>query len=82
MGATMPILGESQASSEISRIITRGQYVLMVGTLEPRKGHALALMALEALWQQHVDINLLIIGRSGWHTRYLEERLKILPERY
>lgn len=40
--------------------------VLMVGTLEPRKGYAQALAAFSQLWQSGVEINLIIVGREGW----------------
>lgn len=40
--------------------------MLMVGTLEPRKGHLQALEAMELLWAEGVDINLVIVGKEGW----------------
>jgi glycosyltransferase involved in cell wall biosynthesis len=39
---------------------------LMVGTIEPRKGHLQALAAFEQLWQDGVDVNLVIVGNEGW----------------
>jgi glycosyltransferase involved in cell wall biosynthesis len=39
---------------------------LMVGTLEPRKGHPEVLDAFERLWSAGVDVNLVIVGREGW----------------
>ncbi|ALK98774.1 hypothetical protein AB595_02255 [Massilia sp. WF1] len=39
---------------------------LMVGTIEPRKGHLQALEAFERLWAAGVDVNLVIVGREGW----------------
>lgn len=46
---------------------------LMVGTVEPRKGHYIALKAFEQLWEEGVDINLLIIGKAGWDTKLLQQ---------
>lgn len=40
--------------------------LLMVGTIEPRKGHAQAFAAFERLWSAGVDLNLIVIGRPGW----------------
>ena len=40
--------------------------VLMVGTIEPRKGHAIALDAFELLWAQGLSTNLVVIGKQGW----------------
>ncbi|WP_420473102.1 glycosyltransferase [Noviherbaspirillum sp. ST9] len=54
--------------------------LLMVGTLEPRKGHAQALAAFEALWKQGVDANLVIVGKQGWMVDDLVERLRNHPE--
>ncbi len=39
---------------------------LMVGTVEPRKGHIVALQAFTKLLERRQDVNLLIIGRNGW----------------
>jgi glycosyltransferase involved in cell wall biosynthesis len=39
---------------------------LMVGTIEPRKGHLQAIEAFEQLWAAGVDVNLVIVGREGW----------------
>ena len=39
---------------------------LMVGTVEPRKGHLQALAAFDLLWQMHKDVRLLVVGREGW----------------
>jgi glycosyltransferase involved in cell wall biosynthesis len=54
---------------------------LMVGTLEPRKGHVDGLDACDALWRNGVDANLVIAGRRGWMTDALAARLKRHPER-
>ncbi|AZO48395.1 MAG: glycosyltransferase [Mesorhizobium sp.] len=49
---------------------------LMVGTLEPRKGHRVALDAFEALWADGFDIELIIVGKTGWGTAYLDDRIR------
>jgi glycosyltransferase involved in cell wall biosynthesis len=50
--------------------------VLMVGTLEPRKGHGLALAAFEELWRRGCGINLVIVGKPGWKTGALQQTLR------
>ena len=40
---------------------------LMVGTVEPRKGHRLALGAMELLWTAGTPVNLLVVGKPGWN---------------
>lgn len=49
---------------------------LMVGTLEPRKGHAHALAAFEQLWRQGVEVNLVVVGKQGWMVDDLVHRLQ------
>jgi glycosyltransferase involved in cell wall biosynthesis len=49
---------------------------LMVGTLEPRKGHAQVLDAFERLWAQGADVALVIVGRKGWMSDALTARLR------
>jgi glycosyltransferase involved in cell wall biosynthesis len=37
---------------------------LMIGTLEPRKGHSQVLAAFKLLWERGEDANLVIVGKS------------------
>jgi glycosyltransferase involved in cell wall biosynthesis len=53
---------------------------LMVGTLEPRKGHAHALSAFELLWAQDTEADLVIVGKQGWMVDELVERIRQHPE--
>lgn len=54
---------------------------LMVGTVEPHKGHAQVLGAFEELWRSGISVNLVIVGRQGWMVEQLAERLRHHPER-
>lgn len=54
--------------------------LLMVGTVEPRKGHAQALAAFEELWRRGGRFNLVIVGKAGWHVEKLVSRLRNHPE--
>ena len=56
------------------------RWALMVGTLEPRKCHAQVLDAFELLWQQGQAFCLVLIGRAGWHTQALQQRITQHPE--
>jgi glycosyltransferase involved in cell wall biosynthesis len=49
---------------------------LMVGTVEPRKGHVQVLDAFERLWAQGQACELLIVGHVGWSVASLVERLR------
>lgn len=60
-----------------ARDITR---FLMVGTIEPRKGHAQALAAFELLWAQGRNVELVIAGHVGWQVADLVSVLQSHPE--
>ena len=49
---------------------------LVVGTLEPRKGHADVLAAFELLWAAGHEIPLVLIGRAGWNTADLQRKIR------
>jgi glycosyltransferase involved in cell wall biosynthesis len=53
---------------------------LMVGTIEPRKGHAPVLAAFDELWAQGVQTNLVIIGTRGWMVEELIEAILHHPQ--
>lgn len=49
---------------------------LMVGTVEPRKGHEQVLNASEQLWRTGFDFNLIIVGKQGWMVENLINRIR------
>ena len=53
---------------------------LMVGTIEPRKGHAQTLAAFDLLWQRGIQTNLVIVGKIGWMVDELQQQLRHHPE--
>lgn len=55
------------------------QAALVVGTLEPRKGHADVLAAFDRLWAQGCRAPLVLIGRAGWNTAALQARIRQHP---
>lgn len=55
-------------------------FSLMVGTLEPRKGHADILAAFSALWRQGAGDRLVLVGRLGWHVEDLRDAIRTHPE--
>lgn len=57
-----------------------GRIFVMVGTLEPRKGHAVVLDAFERLWASGRQDKLLIIGKIGWNTEAFLARCAAHPE--
>jgi glycosyltransferase involved in cell wall biosynthesis len=61
----------AQLVSKIRDTIT----FLMVGTLEPRKGHLQVLNAFDQLWNNGNNINLVIVGKAGWKVNELMDRI-------
>ena len=79
--SSKPTEGTSQDEASMLAVLRERPTLLMVGTVEPRKGHAQALDALEALWKEGTDINLVIVGKEGWRSHALTRRLRRHPRR-
>ncbi len=77
---SVPTLGLRDDVDHVLRALTRRPAFLMVGTIEPRKCQAQALAALELLWGEGLDANLVIVGNEGWMAESLMERLRRHPE--
>lgn len=78
--ASLPTTGLSTDTAAILAKLRSRSSFLMVGTLEPRKGHRQAIAAMELLWAEGLDLNLVIIGKRGWMTDHLEQRIRKHPE--
>ncbi|GLV24658.1 hypothetical protein TomTYG45_10990 [Sphingobium sp. TomTYG45] len=55
-------------------------FSLMVGTLEPRKGHIDVLAAFSELWSQGAEDRLVLVGRLGWHVEDLHKAIQMHQE--
>ncbi|MCF7363437.1 hypothetical protein C1N32_12950 [Vibrio diazotrophicus] len=67
----------SQASLLEKYIINESYNVyLMVGTVEPRKGHVDVLDAFELMWRESSSDILVIVGKAGWRNKELIKRLE------
>lgn len=80
LGADVPE-GEGRVRDEVRYFAENGKFTfLMVGTVEPRKGHMVALQALQKLPDTiRKDCRLLIIGKNGWKNEDVRKMLA-LPE--
>ena len=74
--SALPGAGLSASEQQLLRRLSGHNNFLMVGTLEPRKGHAQAVAAFEQLWKDGVDANLIIVGKKGWLVDDLVQRLR------
>lgn len=72
LGHDLPVSSKTSPSSvgdEVSEVFLNSKSVyLMVGTIEPRKNHALAFEAFRRLWEAGRDVTLCIIGQIGWKS--------------
>jgi glycosyltransferase involved in cell wall biosynthesis len=55
--------------------------LLMVGTIEPRKGHVQALNAMELLWNKKINVNLIFSGKQGWKMDEFMQRINKHPQK-
>jgi glycosyltransferase involved in cell wall biosynthesis len=80
--ASAPTRGlPDDADQILARLRSRPSF-LMVGTVEPRKGHLQVATAMEELWAQGIDTNLVMVGKRGWNIDLidrLEERMRKEP---
>lgn len=76
ISASTPSRGLPEGFDALCARIADRPSLLMVGTLEPRKGHAQVLAAFDLLWQQQQELGLIIVGRPGWKTEQLQAALR------
>jgi glycosyltransferase involved in cell wall biosynthesis len=71
---------DAERSQKPLRFDTTIPSILMVGTLEPRKGHADILAAFSDLWRRGADNRLVLVGRMGWRVEDLRAGILDHPE--
>jgi glycosyltransferase involved in cell wall biosynthesis len=81
INASAPSFGLTPDADKVFAALATRPSFLMVGTVEPRKGHAQALAAFELLWDQGVDVNLVVVGKQGWMVEKVAERMASHPEK-
>jgi glycosyltransferase involved in cell wall biosynthesis len=78
--SSLPSNGLPDTAEKMLRVLRTYPSFLMVGTVEPRKGHAQSLDAFEQLWEKGSAVNLVIVGKAGWNVDTLISRLRNHPE--
>lgn len=73
---SVPTRGDPANVVIIQNAIQARPTFLMVGTLEPRKGHQQTLEAFNLLWEKGFDANLIIVGKPGWKVSDLFEKIE------
>jgi glycosyltransferase involved in cell wall biosynthesis len=71
-------VGAEEIRRVLERLAIRQPYLLMVGTLEPRKNHALAFQALARLKAEGWPHCLVVVGRRGWLFASVEQQVEPL----
>jgi glycosyltransferase involved in cell wall biosynthesis len=62
-------------AARVLAIIRSAPSFLMVGTVEPRKGYDQVLAAFERLWDENLNVNLIMVGKQGWHMEELAKKI-------
>lgn len=63
------------------QLVPADDFILCVGTVEPRKNYAMLLQAMDALWaESSTDCTLVIFGATGWKTDEFAKLMKTHPE--
>lgn len=74
------ILPQASAAQTLPPQLMHAKFILMVGTIEPRKGHADVLEAFEQLWARGDQTQLVIAGKQGWKVEPLIQHLQTHAE--
>ena len=75
VASSLPTSGVPEEADNVLRRLGESPSFLMVGTIEPRKGHLQTLAAFDLLWNAGLDVTLVVVGRRGWMARATAERL-------
>lgn len=84
--ASAPTTGLPDDADRVLAQIDEVPTFIMVGTIEPRKGHLQAIAAFETLWAEGRTERLLIVGAEGWmglpakHKRTIPQILSTIRE--
>ena len=66
IAASSPSADLPEEAEKILDQISKLPTFLMVGTIEPRKGHLQTIAAFDKLWEDGLEANLVIVGKEGW----------------
>ena len=78
--SSQPSRGLAQNTPEVLAALREKPTIVMVGTVEPRKGHVQAFAAFEKLWASGVDVNFVVVGKAGWRLNGFDDALRRHPE--
>lgn len=73
------IITDGQVSEQLVTIVKDRPYILMVGTIEPRKNHKLLLEAYDKGLKE-LGYNIIMAGYMGWDMEEFVDKLKNHPD--
>ena len=74
--ASSPSRGLTLEDQTVLDVLKGREVLIMIGSVEPRKGHHQALSAMERLWAKGEDLSLVILGKQGWMVESMAQRLR------
>jgi glycosyltransferase involved in cell wall biosynthesis len=81
IAASVPSAGVCDHLKHVLEHVRFRPAILMVGTVEPRKGYEAALSAFDYLWRTRLDApDLVLVGRPGWKTGSTQARIRNHPQ--
>jgi glycosyltransferase involved in cell wall biosynthesis len=80
INSSLPTKGLPTNADQVLGKFKQAPTFIMVGTVEPRKGHRQVLAAFDQLWQQGHQVNLVIVGKIGWNMDNFEEKVQTHPQ--
>jgi len=72
-------VSEAEIPENVRRAVGGAPYILMVGTIEPRKNHRLLLQAYDRGLRQ-AGYRIILAGYMGWHMEGFEQDLHAHPD--
>ncbi len=75
----METVRAEEVNGSLAEAVSKGSFVLMVGTIEPRKNHKLLLEAYDIGLKQ-AGLNIIMAGYMGWNMEEFEQKLKNHPD--
>ena len=80
MGSTTSTVPSRPRSDAANATDVPERPFVVVGTVEPRKNHAVVLDAFEKVRVEHPDARLVVVGRPGWRSDAVIGRLRHLAD--
>lgn len=71
---------DEKISDKAKAAVSKGKYILCVGTIEPRKNHKIVLDAFDDKLSE-LGLNLIFAGRRGWNINDLLSRIDSHPKK-